>query len=191
MNTFIVDEDIYISAKLLDPHRLFSSIYEGIHGLASNMGISEQLVNPKKNKSSHPCAMQYVDHDYFWFVVLWTYYIYWANHYAKKETNIVDTVNYHNLEIIYHQLIEEGIYTDLATVGTVFTSLPYDWQERYVPSFIKKMIKIHQAVLYVKDPDFYGKYDNWCRRDNLLDEEIPMMYYDPKEKYFKVPKSRN
>ena len=154
MNTFIVDANIEQSADLLDQRRLFSSVYEGIHGLASLLNVSDKLVNPKKPKANHPCAKQYVDYTVFWYRVLKTYYDVWWEKFANKEKYTKDgTINAQNLKMLA-KVIEGNATTNI-------------W---FTPKFFNiYMVRMHRNVLYWKDPIFYS---NWYTED-----VIPMQYF--------------
>lgn len=138
MNTFIVDKDILKAASMLDPKRKFSSIYEGIHGLASLLGVSRKLVTPKKSKPNHPCALQYVDYEKYWWYVLSTYYDHWFATNARKETSYTGTICYKNLEML----------------GVLLGG-----REVVPPPFISdEFITIHRSVLFQKLPEYYGEF---------------------------------
>jgi hypothetical protein len=152
MNTFIVNRDLYKSADMLDQRRLFSSIYEGIHGLASIMGVSDKLVTPKKPKPNHPCALQYVHYKWYWLRMLDVYYRVWYSKFANKDKWTKDgTINAKNLSMLYNEWKDKRLPINL------------------VPVWLDDAIEIHRNVLWQKDPEFYS---DWAS-----DKELEMKYF--------------
>jgi hypothetical protein len=56
MQTWFLFYDVKKSAAALDRNRLGAQIYEGVHILASLLGVNEKLVNPKRSVAKHPIA---------------------------------------------------------------------------------------------------------------------------------------
>lgn len=131
MQTFLVHEDPYMSAKLLDQKRRFSQIYEGIHILASLTQTTHLLVNPKRNVANHPVAK------------LWSPYPGALLHYCvahfsvwRKMYPMSPSINAENLA-----MLSERIVADTTTPQPLIDLIPY-----------------YQRLLFTKDPRFYREW---------------------------------
>ena len=133
MQTFIVYEDPIKSAAALDPKRRFSQIYEGIHILASNLGLSDKLMNPKRSVINHPIAKLWYGHDGALYAYIVVHYAVWSIH-DRRSTD--PTINEINLRF-------------LSTYCKGSTDIPIR---------VKELILEHRQQLLAKYPAFYSKY---------------------------------
>lgn len=98
MQTNMTDKNILKSVSNLDRRRLFSNIYENIHGLASLLNINDQLVNPVEDIGYKPQCKLWKGYETHLLSHIWNAYDVWYNKHAnKKITNYNDTVNYQNI----------------------------------------------------------------------------------------------
>lgn len=140
MNTFITDNDMAISADNLDRKRIFSNIYENIHGLASLLSINDQLVNPVKDISKKVQCKMWIGCEKQLFLYIYVCYRTWYNKFANKIiTKYHDTVNYKNIK----------------KISDVLNIWPNDEDYKFPEWVTTEMINNHRAILISKDRDYY------------------------------------
>ena len=133
MQTFLVYEDPIKSAAALDPKRRFSQIYEGIHILASNLGMSDKLMNPKRSVVNHPIAKLWYGHNMALYAYIMSHYAVWAVYDRRNEARTINEVNLQFLA-------------------------PYCEGSVAIPVRVKELILEHRQQLLAKYPTFYSKY---------------------------------
>lgn len=142
MQTWITDKNIHESANNLDLKRLFASIYENIHGLASLLNYHDKLVNPVKNISNKPQCKLWKGYEQYLLGYCLVNYCEWFFKVGYKKNDFYKTVNYQNIKKIAVNFFGEF---------PVFEYFP-DW-------VTDDLIETHRSVLIQKDPDFYaGKW---------------------------------
>lgn len=133
MQTFLVYEDPIKSAAALDPKRRFSQIYEGIHILASNLGVADKLMTPKRSVINHPITKLWYGHNGALYAYIMAHYAIWSI-YDRRSTDT--TINEINLRFLG----------------------PYCHGSVAVPIRVKELIFEHRKLLLEKYPSFYSKY---------------------------------
>jgi len=130
VQTFLVTRDFHQSARCLDPKRLFSQIYEGIHILASLRDMESQLVNPKRNVAGHPIARMWEGHEPGLYSYCLAHYDVWSETHGHQP----DSINYQNLLLL---------------------STP---KRGGAPIAVVDRIGAYRALLMSKDPVFYSRW---------------------------------
>lgn len=161
MQTNMTDKNISKSVKNLDRQRLFANIYENIHGLASLLGINDQLVNPVKDISNKPQCKLWKGYENYLLNHIWNAYDYWFVKYANKATTTYfGTINWENISKIAKTL-------KILSLNLLPTEYP-DWCS-------EECIKTHRLHLISKNKEIYIK--KWPELyDEYLDEFIKMSY---------------
>lgn len=153
MQTFLVDEDPELSARLLDPKRRFSQIYEGIQILASLVGRSSHLVNPKRDVPNHPVSLMWRGHELALYRYVCAHYAVWFQTYGTSPT-----INSRNLNAL----------------------APYvQDSEQRLPQKIIHLIPYYKALLLSKDISFYSRYQwlaqpdvkEWLHKDQAVERK--------------------
>jgi len=129
MNSFITDYDFYTCGMNLDTRRHGAMIYENIHMLASSLGVSDQLVTPKRDVSSHPACK------------LWKGYEGAHFKYAMELFNAWYDKGYHSEKNL------ENLIFLAPFVGLMDKSTP--------PWITEELIETHRSVLIQKKPEHY------------------------------------
>lgn len=138
MQTWITDYNFLDSAENLDFKRLHSQIYEGIHVLASLLGISDKLVNPKRSVKNHPVAKLWAGFE----IDLWKYIMWHKTVWIKRNYKYENTINQKNYFFIT-DLLQNKIKR-------------YDFSDQ--PIWITdELIRVHRSVLIQKKPEHYRK----------------------------------
>lgn len=130
MQTFLVTRDPYQSARYLDPKRLFSQVYEGIHILASLQNMEGQLINPKRSVINHPVARMWDGYE----PGLWAYCMAHYDVWSETHGHQPNSINYQNLLL-------------LATP-----------KRGGIPPAIITRIPAYRDLLMSKDPVFYSQW---------------------------------
>lgn len=160
MQTNITDFNIKKSIYNLDRQRLFSNIYENIHGLAcllecvDNLILSDKAkIQAKKLKNKPQCKL-WEGYEKYLISHIIEAYDRWYEEFADKEkTKYYGTVNYKNIEILLEKL-NTWIFPDFYP----------DW-------VTSEVIQIHRSHLIQKeiekeddfDCDTYG--DKFCKKE--------------------------
>jgi hypothetical protein len=139
MQTHITDKDMFISINNLDLKRLFSNIYENIHGLASLFNINDQLINPVKNISNKPqCKLwKGYENNLLGHIVLC--YNRWWYEVGHKKYMYSETINARNIMILLKYATPIFKYPEWVTNET---------------------IKVHRSVLIQKELQKDDKLNN-------------------------------
>jgi hypothetical protein len=120
---------------MLDSKRLGAQIYEGIHILASLLGVNDKLVNPKRDVNNHPAARLWKGYEDELMYYIIEHQRSWNYRYAFKE----DSINNQNIRILMKVLnYDFREYKD-----------PLDW-------ITDELIEVHRSVLYAKKPEYYS-----------------------------------
>jgi hypothetical protein len=140
MQINITDKNIYASVHNLDRQRLFSNIYEGIHGLSSLLGVHDQLVTPKRDISNYPQVRLWELNIMFLFSHIVNSYERWFKEYANKNITLYNsTINFKNIEKITLLLDHHN----------------YKYIKEYPDWVTDEVIQVHRSHLIQKNPDFY------------------------------------
>lgn len=162
MQTNITDKNIIKSVSNLDNKRLFSNIYENIHGFASLLGINDKLVNPVKNISNKPQCKMWIDYEYYLYKHIIVCYNIWYDRIGYKKCSYTETINYRNIQII----------------ESACSNLPSDKMKEWLyPEWVNvELIEIHRSHLIQKEIAHEEKFnkviqDKLDRISDIKDKE--------------------
>jgi hypothetical protein len=130
MQTWITDYSFMQSAKNLDRQRLGAQIYEGIHILASLIGLNDKLVNPKRDVSNYPQAKLWKGWEGDLYLYILCHLIEWEKrgHKAEISNKNIAMISWEKKMVIAPQ---------------------------YVPWITPELIIVHRSVLIQKKPEHY------------------------------------
>jgi hypothetical protein len=145
MQTNMTNKIIAKSVRNLDRRRLFSNIYENIQGLASLLGIHDQLVTPKKDISYKSQCKLWKGYELYLLRHIEACYDYWYKKYANKQiTQYLHTINFKNI-------------MKLKIVMGFDLDSPYRDLSMYPDWCTDETIQVHRSHLIQKDPEYYKK----------------------------------
>jgi len=140
MQSWILDHNFYVSASMLDRNRLQANIYENIHGIASLLGINNQLVNQKRSVANHPNIKRWSGYLGYYFHYICVHIDEWVSRGYKND------INKRNMDIIFN-------HRNTQILIEVYRS------EYTIPNWITDdLIKEHKQILYKKDPEYYKQF---------------------------------
>lgn len=132
MQTWITDRDYRESASNLDRQRLGAQIYEGIHILASLIGVNDKLVTPKRSVANHPVAKFWKGCEVELYGYISAHMLEWSSRGYKSD------INFRNFVMIFNELKErKNIFND--------------------PAIFNDLIKLHKHILLQKNYEFYSE----------------------------------
>lgn len=132
MNSFITDYDFYQCGMNLDTRRHGAMVYENIHMLASNLGVNDRLVNPKRDVSNHPACKLWKGYEEQHLFYINSLLVSWIHKGYKS------TVNKQNYKMLYKVCNPFG--------ENLFKTPPWITDE---------LIETHRSVLIQKKPEYY------------------------------------
>jgi len=197
-NLFITDFNIVKSAENLDRQRLFSCIYENIHGLASMLGCVDDLKlsdAAKKKAYNLKNKVQFklwVDYEQFLLYYIVVYYSIWHKKYSKKE-KFEETVNYYNILKIVEKMENLGIISGkrahrdgffISDIRKYVSWITHDLLNTHKSNLIRKEIerenKLKKDALTISCMYLNGNFnkDIYNKKCNNLTKKLSFHYRD-------------
>lgn len=183
MQTNITDFNIKKSIYNLDRQRLFSNIYENIHGLAcllecvDNLILSnEAKIQAKKLKNKPQCKLwkSYEKHLSSHIVEA---YDRWYEEFADKErTEYNETINYKNMKILFEKLntwVFPDFYPDWVTDEVIQIH-----KSHLIQKEMNNEEKVYFQIINLinKQYELNLNIEKECKKSNLINKKIDYLF---------------